>query len=90
MISEEARFPPTIARPLTSGKPLLGALKGALAEGVEREKQLAALVHEGCDEVQGHLIGRPRPAEHYRRIVGGARPKIARTPKLIGENIRRS
>jgi len=47
-------------------------------------------VHEGCDELQGHLIGRPRPAEHYRRIVGGARPKIARTPKLIGENIRRS
>ena len=43
-----------------------------LAEGVETEEQLAALVREGCDEMQGYLIGRPRPIEHYREIVGGA------------------
>jgi len=43
-----------------------------LAEGVETEAQLGALLHEGCDEVQGYLIGRPRPVEHYRDIVAGA------------------
>ena len=35
----------------------------ALAEGVETEDQLAMLMDEGCDEVQGFLIGRPRPIE---------------------------
>jgi diguanylate cyclase (GGDEF)-like protein len=50
-----------------------------LAEGVETEEQLAALVREGCDEVQGYLIGRPRPAAHYRDIVGGGGPTIARS-----------
>jgi diguanylate cyclase (GGDEF)-like protein/PAS domain S-box-containing protein len=43
----------------------------ALAEGVETAEQLAALVKEGCDEMQGFLIGRPRPIDHYRDIVDG-------------------
>jgi EAL domain-containing protein (putative c-di-GMP-specific phosphodiesterase class I) len=55
-----------------------------LAEGVETEEQLAALVHEGCDEMQGYLLGRPQPAEHYRGIVGGGL-KTARTPKHAAE-----
>lgn len=33
-----------------------------LAEGVETESQLAILRDEGCDEVQGFLIGKPMPA----------------------------
>jgi diguanylate cyclase (GGDEF)-like protein len=41
----------------------------ALAEGVETADQLATLVGEGCDEVQGFLIGRPRPIEAYAHIV---------------------
>lgn len=32
-----------------------------LAEGIETEGQLALLRHEGCDEVQGYLLGRPAP-----------------------------
>jgi EAL domain-containing protein (putative c-di-GMP-specific phosphodiesterase class I) len=32
------------------------------AEGVETEEQLAWLRAEGCDEVQGYLISKPRPA----------------------------
>lgn len=32
-----------------------------LAEGIETEGQLALLKHEGCDEVQGYLLGRPAP-----------------------------
>ena len=42
----------------------------ALAEGVETTDQLAALIAEGCDEMQGFLIGRPRTIEVYANIVG--------------------
>jgi diguanylate cyclase (GGDEF)-like protein len=40
-----------------------------IAEGVETEEQLAFLAKEGCDEVQGYLIGRPQPIAHYRQVV---------------------
>jgi diguanylate cyclase len=30
-----------------------------LAEGIETESQLQVLKREGCDEVQGFLLGRP-------------------------------
>ena len=42
-----------------------------LAEGVETSEQLAALVREGCNEMQGFLIGRPHPIAHYRDLVDG-------------------
>ena len=35
-----------------------------LAEGIETESQLQVLKREGCDEVQGFLLGRPRPLVH--------------------------
>jgi EAL domain-containing protein (putative c-di-GMP-specific phosphodiesterase class I) len=41
-----------------------------VAEGVETPEQLAMLVQEGCDEVQGYLIGRPGPIERYTDMVG--------------------
>jgi predicted signal transduction protein with EAL and GGDEF domain len=44
-----------------------------IAEGVETNEQLATLVHEGCDEMQGYLIGRPRPIAIYADIVGANR-----------------
>ncbi|MDA9521237.1 hypothetical protein XI06_12825, partial [Bradyrhizobium sp. CCBAU 11434] len=31
-----------------------------LAEGIETDAQLSLLLEEGCDEMQGYLIGRPR------------------------------
>ncbi|MCK1620782.1 EAL domain-containing protein [Bradyrhizobium sp. 159] len=31
-----------------------------LAEGIETEGQMSLLLQEGCDEMQGYLIGRPR------------------------------
>lgn len=31
-----------------------------LAEGIETDAQMALLLQEGCDEMQGYLIGRPR------------------------------
>ena len=53
----------------------------ALAEGVETADQLATLVGEGCDEVQGFLIGRPRPIEAYAHIV---RPVSASQVGILG------
>jgi diguanylate cyclase (GGDEF)-like protein/PAS domain S-box-containing protein len=42
-----------------------------LAEGVETQQQLAFLKKEGCEEVQGYLMGRPRPIEDYADWIGG-------------------
>jgi diguanylate cyclase (GGDEF)-like protein/PAS domain S-box-containing protein len=41
-----------------------------LAEGVETEDQRATLLREGCDDMQGYLIGHPRPIAAYADIVG--------------------
>jgi len=43
-----------------------------LAEGVETEGQRSFLEREGCDEMQGYLIGRPLPVALYAPIVGRA------------------
>jgi EAL domain-containing protein (putative c-di-GMP-specific phosphodiesterase class I) len=40
------------------------------AEGVETEEQLKFLAAEGCDEIQGYLIGRPQPIADYADVVG--------------------
>ncbi len=43
-----------------------------LAEGVETNEQLRTLLREGCDEMQGYLIGRPGPIEQYADMTGRA------------------
>lgn len=43
-----------------------------VAEGVETEAQLAALRDLGCDDVQGFLLGRPRPPDELTEILRAA------------------
>ena len=38
------------------------------AEGVEDEQQLSIVVGEGCEEVQGFLLGRPMPFAELRKL----------------------
>ncbi|MGA7362780.1 MAG: EAL domain-containing protein [Candidatus Dormiibacterota bacterium] len=42
-----------------------------VAEGVETEAQAAFLVHNGCDELQGYLFGRPVP---FAELAGPTQP----------------
>jgi EAL domain-containing protein (putative c-di-GMP-specific phosphodiesterase class I) len=45
-------------------------------EGVETEEQLARLRREGCQELQGFLLGRPEPIAAYAEVVNGfGRPR---------------
>jgi diguanylate cyclase (GGDEF)-like protein/PAS domain S-box-containing protein len=41
-----------------------------VAEGVETEQQLVFLADQGCDDVQGYLIGKPLPIGQYGGLVG--------------------
>ena len=41
-----------------------------VAEGVETEQQLVFLADQGCDAVQGYLIGKPLPIGQYPHLVG--------------------
>jgi len=41
-----------------------------IAEGVETIEQLAFLAREGCDGVQGYLLGKPLPIGKYGDLVG--------------------
>lgn len=49
-----------------------------LAEGVETKEQLALLRQQGCDEVQGHLYGRPMPGEKFEQLLSRATPRKRR------------
>jgi EAL domain-containing protein (putative c-di-GMP-specific phosphodiesterase class I) len=48
-----------------------------VAEGVETEAQRALLAKWGCHEIQGYLVGEPRPAD--AALAALARP--ARRPR---------
>jgi EAL domain-containing protein (putative c-di-GMP-specific phosphodiesterase class I) len=49
----------------------------AIAEGVETEAQRAFLALNGCDELQGHLIGRPMPRDAFEEWARGWRSQRA-------------
>jgi EAL domain-containing protein (putative c-di-GMP-specific phosphodiesterase class I) len=62
-----------IVRAVTGLGKSLGIL--TTAEGVETEEQLALLRLEGCSEVQGYLMSRPRPAAEVESMLS---PKLRR------------
>jgi diguanylate cyclase (GGDEF)-like protein len=42
-----------------------------IAEGVETEDERAFLMREGCEEIQGYLVGWPRPIAGYAALTEG-------------------
>ncbi len=55
-----------------------------IAEGVESDEQLAVLREEGCDEVQGFLIGQPRPGDQFVEFFDELNPQAAEVSSLQG------
>jgi diguanylate cyclase (GGDEF)-like protein/PAS domain S-box-containing protein len=53
-----------------------------LAEGVETEAELQFLIDEGCDEVQGYLLGRPAAIQSFREVTEGNIAATAAAPVL--------
>jgi EAL domain-containing protein (putative c-di-GMP-specific phosphodiesterase class I) len=43
-----------------------------IAEGVETEGERDFLMKAGCGEIQGYLLGRPKPIEEYADLTHGA------------------
>jgi diguanylate cyclase (GGDEF)-like protein len=52
-----------------------------IAEGVETEAHLTLLQKQGCDEIQGYLVGRPVPAERFVEHLTRKRAAAAPAPK---------
>ena len=42
-----------------------------IAEGVETESERGFLMHAGCREIQGYLIGHPQPIAFYSNLTNG-------------------
>ena len=47
-----------------------------IAEGVETEGERSFLRREGCEEIQGYLIGRPAPVATYAMLINGDRANV--------------
>lgn len=61
-----------------------GLQMSIVAEGVETQEQLGFLAKEGCDAVQGYLIGTPLPIVQYATLVGHTAPDPANPARRTG------
>jgi EAL domain-containing protein (putative c-di-GMP-specific phosphodiesterase class I) len=59
-----------------------GMQMSIVAEGVETQDQLSFLSREGCDAVQGYLIGKPFPISQHAAAVG--RDEVAEPARKTG------
>ena len=57
-----------------------------VAEGVESDEQLAILREQGCDEVQGFLIGQPLPSDKFAALLDRPRQEEQQSPGWDDEN----
>ncbi|WP_407176800.1 EAL domain-containing protein [Bradyrhizobium sp. STM 3562] len=55
-----------------------------VAEGVETPEQLGFLASEGCDAVQGYLIGKPLPIAQYAALVGRENANVMEPVRKTG------
>ena len=55
-----------------------------VAEGVETDEQLAILREQGCDEVQGFLIGQPIRSDEFVALLGAHASPADRIGKPVG------
>jgi diguanylate cyclase (GGDEF)-like protein len=55
-----------------------------VAEGVETLEQLGFLAEEGCDSVQGYLLGKPMPIETYDGLVGRSNANLLESVRKVG------
>lgn len=51
-----------------------------IAEGVENETQMKLLLAEGCDTIQGYLVGRPGPIELFAGTAFGTARELSPDP----------
>jgi diguanylate cyclase (GGDEF)-like protein/PAS domain S-box-containing protein len=74
----------TIAKAIVSLAHNLGL--NVIAEGVETQAQLDFLARNGCDEIQGYLIGRPLAEEAARSFMRTCAPAGRVVPPLLLAN----
>ena len=79
------------AQSATIVRAVIGLARGldipVVAEGVETQEQLDFLAAEECDKVQGFLIGRPEPIEHYAEHVGRKKAVSAKVTPLRRQQV---
>ncbi len=63
----------TIIRAIVNLAHAIGAT--VTAERVETEEQCAFFSNEGCEEIQGYLVGSPRAVAAYRDVLGMPTPR---------------